>query len=294
MLGLIDVNIHLLIQNIVNGVLLGLVYALIALGLSLMFGVMGIINFAHGDFLMIAMYFSYVLALALGIEGVLTSFITVPLFVVIGVAWFYTLINRVLKADPLIQIAMTVGILMFLRNIALAIWKAEPRGLPYSALLKSITIGGITISLSRLIIAIISLAVFFALHLFLTRTKLGIAIRATAEDTETAALMGINVKLIYALTTGLSLGLVALAAALILTFTRVDPMIGTVYGLISWCIVAMAGLGTIKGIIFSGLIIGLVEALGMSLISPGARELFIYLTFILILWVRPRGLFGVR
>ncbi|RLG85794.1 MAG: hypothetical protein DRO18_05300, partial [Thermoprotei archaeon] len=235
-----------------------------------------------------------VLALALGIEGVLTSFITVPLFVVIGVAWFYTLINRVLKADPLIQIAMTVGILMFLRNIALAIWKAEPRGLPYSALLKSITIGGITISLSRLIIAIISLAVFFALHLFLTRTKLGIAIRATAEDTETAALMGINVKLIYALTTGLSLGLVALAAALILTFTRVDPMIGTVYGLISWCIVAMAGLGTIKGIIFSGLIIGLVEALGMSLISPGARELFIYLTFILILWVRPRGLFGVR
>lgn len=291
---MIDVPLHLLAQNIVNGILMGLVYALIALGLSLMFGVMGIINFAHGDFLMIAMYFSYILALSLNVEGMLTSIITVPIFIALGVAWFFTLISRVLKAHPLIQIALTVGILMFLRNIALAIWKAEPRGLPYSVLLRSIDVGGITVSLSRLIIAAISLSVFVALHLFLTRTKLGIAIRATAEDTEVAEIMGVNVKWVYALTTGMSLGIVALAGALILTFTRVDPMIGTVYGLISWCIVALAGLGTIKGIIISGLIIGLVEALGISLISPGARELFIYLTFILVLWVKPRGLFGIR
>jgi len=283
---------HLLLQNLINGVLLGLLYSLVALGLSLIFGVMGIINFAHGDFVMLAMYLTYVLAIALGVEGVTTIVITMPLFFLVGVVVYKLLIERVLGASPLIQIAVTVGLLMFLRNIALAIWHAEPRGLPYSILQQTIIIGGYVIPLSRLIAAAVSLVALFLVHILLTRTRFGIAVRATADDREAAGLMGINVKRVYATTFGLGLSLVALAGALIMTFSRADPYIGILYGLLSWCIVAMGGLGGVTGVLFSGLIIGVIEAIGISMVKAGARELFIYLTFLLILWLRPRGIFA--
>ncbi|OYT51178.1 MAG: branched-chain amino acid ABC transporter permease [Desulfurococcales archaeon ex4484_204] len=281
-------------QILINGVLMGLLYSLVALGLALIFGVMDIINFAHGDFVMLGAYLTFLIATYFLIDPTVTIALTVPLFFLLGIAVYKAIIKPVLGAEPLIQIAVTVGLLMFLRNLALAIFHAEPRGVPYTVFSTPITIGPITIPLSRAAAGAVSLAVLYIVHLLLTRTRWGIAVRATADDREAAALMGINVERVYYTTFGLGTALTALAAALIMTFSRADPYLGLLYGLLSWVIVAMGGLGGVVGVLASGLILGIIESFGMSLISAGARELFLYVTFLVVLWVRPRGLFGRR
>ncbi len=284
----------LVVESLINGVLNGLLYALVALGLALIFGVMDIINFAHGDFVMLGTYFTYIVATALLVDPTLTVFITVPLFFLLGIAIYRAVIQPILGSEPLIQIAVTVGLLMILRNTALAIFHAEPRGVPFTVFNIPLHIGPITIVLSRVVAGVISLALLFTMHLLLTRTTWGITVRATADDREAAQLMGINIRKVYAVTFGLGIALTAIAASLIMTFSRADPYVGLLYGLLSWVIVAMGGLGGVIGVLYSGLILGIIESLGMTLISAGARELFLYLTFLIIIWLRPRGLFARR
>ena len=284
----------LLCESIINGILEGLLYSLVALGLALIFGVMDIINFAHGDFVMIGAYLTYVIAVAFFVDPTVTLILTVPLFFVLGMAVYKSLIEPILGAEPLIQIAVTVGLMLVLENIALAIFHAEPRGVPFTVFNRPIFVGPFVLVLSRIVAGAISLGLLILIHILLTRTSWGIAVRATADDREAAQLMGINVKRVYATTFGLGIALTAVASALIMTFSRADPYLGTLYGLLSWVIVAMGGLGGVLGILWSGLILGVIESLGMTLLSAGARELFIYLTFLIILWFRPRGLFGRR
>ena len=291
---MIAIDPSLLLQNLVNGVFTGLLYSLVALGLALIFGVMDIINFAHGDFVMVGAYLTFVLATSFMIDPSLTAFITMPVFFVFGIVVYKLIIERVLGAEPLIQIAVTVGLLMVLRNLALMIFHAEPKGVPFTLFTQPIVLGPITIASSRLAAGIVSLVALGLIHMLLTRTKWGIAVRATADDREVAELMGINVKKVYAVTFGLGTSLTALAAALIMTFSRADPYLGLLYGLLSWVIVAMGGLGGVIGVLASGLIVGIIEALGITIVGAGARELFIYLTFFFILWFRPRGIFGRR
>ena len=284
----------LIVNALLNGIFEGLLYALVALGLALIFGVMDIINFAHGDFVMLGTYFTYIVATALLVDPTLTAFITAPLFFILGIAIYKAVIEPILGAEPLIQIAVTVGLLMILRNTALAIFHAEPRGVPFTFFNVPLRIGSITIVLSRVVAGAISLVLLIIIHLLLTKTTWGIAVRATADDREAAQLMGINIRKVYSVTFGLGIALTAIAATLIMTFSRADPYVGLLYGLLSWVIVAMGGLGGVMGVLWSGLIIGVIESLGMTLVSAGARELFIYLTFLIIIWLRPRGLFGRR
>ncbi len=284
----------LLTQSIINGILNGLLYSLAALGLALIFGVMDIINFAHGDFIMIAAYLTFIFATTLHTDAALTAVLTIPLFFILGLAIYKGIIERILGAEPLIQIATTVGLLLVLRNLALAIFHAEPKGVPVTPLGIPIYLGPIAIPLSRLIGGAVSLGALFAVHLLLTRTKWGVAVRAISDDREIASLMGINIKRVYAITFGLGIALTALPAALIMEFSRADPYLGLLYGLLSWIIVAMGGLGGVEGVLYSGLILGLIESLGCSLINPSARELYLYITFLVLLWIRPRGLFAKR
>jgi branched-chain amino acid transport system permease protein len=291
---MVTLEATLLMEGLINGLLNGLLYALTALGLALIFGVMDIINFAHGDFVMLGAYFTFLVATTLWIDASLTAFITIPLFFILGVVIYKLIIERVLGAEPLIQIAVTVGLLMVLRNLTLAIFRAEPRGVPFSILGFPVMIGTVTISAAKIVAGVVSIVILFLIHQMLTKTKWGIAIRATADDRETASLMGINVKKVYAVTFGLGTCLTAIAAALIMTFSRADPYLGLLYGMLSWVIVAMGGLGGVEGVLLSGIIIGIIESVGMSVISAGARELYIYLTFLIVLWLRPRGLFAKR
>jgi branched-chain amino acid transport system permease protein len=280
------------IQNLINGAMMGVIYALITLGLSLIFGVMNVVNFAHGDFVMLSMYFTFWIGILWGFDAVATPLITFPLLFLIGVLTYYALIDRTLRQLYVTQVAVTVGLMTFLRAITQVLWKAQPRALPYSIIQGRVMLGEYTIMFSRLVPAIVSIVAIFAVYLFLAKTWPGRAIRAASDDLDAASLAGINYRRTYALAFGLGSALTAIAAGLLMTFQQVDPSMGLRFGLLSWCILALAGLGSVPGLLISGMIVGAAEALAMAFWDPRARSLVVYLIFILVLWLRPRGLFG--
>jgi branched-chain amino acid transport system permease protein len=179
-----------------------------------------------------------------------------------------------------------------LRALTQLVWKARPRALPYSIIQGSLALGPFTIVLSRLIAAGISIAAILAVALFLNRTWPGRSIRAASDDLDAASLMGIDFRWTYALAFGLGSALTALAGGLLMSFQQVDPTMGLRFGLLSWCILALTGLGSIPGLLISGIIVGTAESLAIGLWDPRSRSLIIYLIFVLVLWLRPRGLFG--
>ncbi len=282
----------IVVQSILNGALMGCVYALITLGLSLIFGVMNVVNFAHGDFVMLSMYFSFLIGSTWGVDAVFTPAITLPLLFIFGIAAYYLLIDGTLRQKYVTQIAVTVGLMTLLRAIAQLVWKAQPRALPYSVIQGSFHIGAYNFMFSRLISAAVSIVVIGGVSLFLSKTWPGRAIRAASDDLDAASLMGVSYRSIYALAFGLGSALTAIAGGLLMTFQQVDPTMGLRFGLLSWCVLALAGLGSIPGLLISGLIVGAAESISMTLWDPRARSLVVYLIFILALWIRPRGLFG--
>ena len=271
---------------------MGCIYALIALGLSIIFGVMNIVNFAHGDFVMLSMYFTFWVGTLLGFDAVWTPIVTVPVLFLIGLLTYRAIVDRTLRQHYVTQIAVTVGLQLFLRAFTQVVWHAQPRALPYSIIQGQFMIGSYQIILSRLISALVSIVAIVAVYLLLTKTWPGRAIRAASDDLDMAALVGVNYKRTYALAFGLGSALTAIAGGLLMTFQQVDPTMGIRFGLLSWCVLALAGLGSIPGLLISGMIVGGAESLSMALWDPRARSLIVYLIFILVLWVKPRGLFG--
>lgn len=283
---------EVVIQNLINGAMMGVIYALITLGLSLIFGVMNVVNFAHGDFVMLSMYFTFWLGTLWAFDAVTTPIITFPLLFLIGVLTYLLLIDRTLRQLYVTQVAVTVGLMTFLRAITQVLWKAQPRALSYSIIQGRLEIAGYTVLLSRLIPAIVSIVAIVGVYLFLNKTWPGRAIRAASDDLDAASLVGVNYKRTYALAFGLGSALPAIAAALLMAFQQVDPTMGLRFGLLGWCILAMAGLGSVPGLLISGIIVGAAESMAMAFWDPRARSLVVYLIFILVLWLRPRGLFG--
>lgn len=280
------------IQSLVDGSMLGAIYALITLGLALIFGVMNVVNFAHGDFVMMSMYATFWMASLLTWDAVATPLITFPIMFLIGFVIYYTIIRRTLRHSFVVQIAVTVGLQYFLRGLAQVLFQAQPKALQSSIIQGSFLVGGITVLNSRLVSAIISLVVILAVSLFLNRTWAGRAIRAASDDLDIASLVGVNYQRTYAISFGLGTALTAIAGGLLMTFQPVSPVMGVTFGLLSWVVLAFAGLGSIIGLLISGVIIGSAEALTMAFWDPRARLLVVYLIFIIVLWLRPRGIFG--
>ena len=285
---------ELSLKAVLDGLLLGSLYAVAALGLSLIFGVLDFINFAHGDFLMLAMYASFWSFVIFGLDPVFSPFLTIPLFFGIGILLYKAMIKRAVKAPQLTQIALTVGLLMTFRGFAQVAWGSHPRAVPTSIVHGVITLGDFSISVSRLSIALVSIGALIVLYYFLTRTYHGLAIRAIVDDRQAAEGVGVDVGRVFALSFGLGIGLAALAGGLFMTFSHVSPVLGLRYGLLVWIVVILAGIGTIRGVLFSGWIIGIIESLTTIFWDPRASMLAIYLLFIAVLWIRPRGLWGVR
>lgn len=283
-----------LIQNIVYGLMLGGIYALAAMGLALLFGIANLINFAHGEYIMLAMYLTYVFSITFMIDPIATSFLNILIFFIIGIITYLAIFKRLLYAPPLAQIAATVGVLVLLRNLALTIWKAEPKAPPFSIFATSIYIGPINIPIDKLLAMTISIIALLALYLFLEKTMVGIAMRAAADDQDSVRLIGVNIHHLFLITVGISMTLIGLSGALIMTYQAVTPTSGLLFGLLSWAIVALAGLGNIKGILISSIIFGLADSLASGLWDPRGREIIIYGLFILVLWLKPRGLLGRR
>jgi branched-chain amino acid transport system permease protein len=282
----------ILAQVAVSGILLGGVYALISIGLTLIFGVLRVVNFAHGEFLMIAMYASFWLFHQYGLDPYVSIPVVVALLFVVGVIAMLLVIRPILRASPSMQIAATVGLSTLLQNLALVTLSANYRSVETKLSRMVLSIGPLVMGVSRLVAFLVALAITGLLFLFLQRTYLGKAIRCTAQDRTAALLMGINIDRVYLLAFAIGSALVGVAGALLMQLYPVFPTVGTYFVLAAFVVVVLGGLGNLTGALLGGFIIGLVEAFS-GFYVPELKEAVYFVVFIIVLLVRPTGLFGV-
>lgn len=281
-----------LISATVSGILIGSIYSLVAMGLALIWGVMEIINFAHGDYMMLGGFIAYTLYLA-GVDPLFSVPIAFAAIFLLGVATQRFVIDRVLGAPLVSQIAATFALLLIIR------YGAEAAFGPYTRLIKVsysevLQVGGVAIPLPQLIGFGFSVAVALILYLFLTRTYTGIALQATSQNREAAQLLGINVKRMYSLAFGIGVGIAAIAGVLLTTFYPLYPEEGGFFTLIAFIVVVLGGFGSIFGSYIGGLIIGVVESLSALFITPSLKDVVAFLVFIIMILVKPTGLFGKK
>jgi branched-chain amino acid transport system permease protein len=285
---------QMLIQTLVSGLLMGFIFSLIAVGLNLIFGVMDIVNFAHGDFLMLSMYTAFWLYTLWGVDPLFSLPVCIVFLFVIGWATYQLIIKRVLKAPMLAQIFSTFGLMVFLRNAALLAWTSDYRAVKETLVSGRIGIGGVFIPIPQLVASVGAIITFSLIYWFMQRTETGMALMATAEDAEAASLMGINSDRMYALAWGLGAACVGVAGALLSTFYYIFPEVGYLFGLLAYIIVALGGFGSITGAFIAGIIIGLVEVLFGFLVAPAFKYVFVYLIYLIVVIARPQGLLGAR
>jgi branched-chain amino acid transport system permease protein len=284
----------LLWQACVSGLLIGGVYALVALGLTLIFGVMRIINFAHGTLMMLGMYATFYLHTRVGIDPYLSVFLVGPAFFLAGVALERGLIEPNLGAPESNQLLLTLGIALFLENAALALFSPDYRSIRLPWASRAFLLGEVVVNLPRLIAFACSIVLAIALWLFLRHTDVGKAIRAAAEEREGALLVGIDIRRLYGVAFGLGSAVVAVAGSLVTPFLYVAPDVGDVFNILAFVIVVLGGMGSFVGALLGGLLVGLTESLGAAVLPGSLKQLPIFVLFVLILLFRPTGLFGRR
>lgn len=284
--------VTLLLHATVNGLILGLVYALVALGLSFIWGVMDVVNLAHAEYLMLALYATYWLWALGRIDPALAVPVVVPLFFLAGWLTYHLLVRRILRAPLATQIFATFGLLFFLRYSAFAVFGPDVRGFLEAAAPPSVPVLGVPIAVPKLVAAGGALAAFAVLALFLRRTKTGRALQAAAQNRDVALALGIPVERMYALAWGIAIASVALAGVLIFPFYQVSPTIGDAFLLVAFASVVLGGFGRVDGALVGGVAIGLVENVLGTLLAPSFKLLFVFVIFVLVLLVRPHGLIG--
>ncbi|HEU5190455.1 MAG TPA: branched-chain amino acid ABC transporter permease [Methylomirabilota bacterium] len=282
----------LLFQAVVSGLLLGGVYGLVASGLTLIFGVLRIINFAHGAVMMLGMYASYWLWVWLGVDPYLSVLLTAPAFFVLGMGIQRVVIEPNRAAAEHNQLLLTLGLALFLENLALVLWQGDFRTLRVPYANASFVIGDALVEVSRLVAAGGAVLIALALFVFLRRTDVGKAIRALAEEREGAMLVGIDVARIRAVAFGIGSACVAVAGALITPFFYIAPDVGESFNIMAFVVVVLGGMGNFIGALVGGLIVGLAESLGAALLPGSLKQLVVFVIFVLVLLFRPEGLFG--
>jgi branched-chain amino acid transport system permease protein len=281
-----------LITPILNGILLGGLYTIIALGLSLVFGVMKLINMAHGDLVILGSYFAYALLSAFGIDPILSLVVGIPLLFIIGFSIQKYLMDRVFSKSLEAPLIIAFGLSLVFQNVFQLIFSPLSRGLTTSYALESIIIGDIYIPIVYLLNIIVALIVMLALGLFLKKTYTGQAIVAASQDIMAAQLFGINTSRIFAITFGIAGAIAAVAGVFLgLTFPF-TPISGIAFLIIAFGVVILGGLGSIRGTFIGGIILGLAQTLSAHLIGASAQMLAIYIIVLVLLAVRPQGLFG--
>ena len=280
-------------QIIINGLMNGFVYALEAVGLTLTWGVMDIVNFAHGEMLLWGMYAAFWIWCLVGLDPVLSLPVVMLLIFAMGVLLYLLVIRRVLNAPPLTALLATFGLSMVLKNLTQFFWTANYKNITNPLVgSASFNIGGIYIRHDYILAAAGSLLLTFAVIWFMNRTKTGVAIKATSMNKTAAQLMGINTNRIFAITFGLSGACVGAAAALMSTFTPIYPEACALYSTLAFVIVALGGFGNIKGALYAGLLIGVAEAVGGYLIGTSFKYLVVFVIYLVAIQIRPKGLFG--
>lgn len=280
-----------LLVILVTGVLVGGIYALVAIGLNLVFGVIRVVNFAHGEFLMLGMYGAY-LASTWGLSPYVSSWLLVaPAGFLLGMLVQRFVIQRLLD-NQLMQMFATFGLIIVFQNAVLAATRGEPKSTRTAASTATFDVFGVAVSVPRLIVLLVAIVLTFVLMVFLKRTISGTAMRAVAQDRNTAALMGINVHRVYLLTFGLSAALATLAGALLSPVYTATPTIGFQFVLPAFAVVVLGGLGSVPGCLVGGLLVGVVEQLSGFYLDPALKQAVWFTLFVAALVFRPQGMFG--
>jgi branched-chain amino acid transport system permease protein len=287
------VDTTILLQLIVSGLLIGFVFSLIAVGLTLIWGVMDILNFAHGDFLMLAMFSSFLMFANFGLDPLLSLPMVVALLFMVGLLTFRWVIRPVLGYPGLIALLATFGLSIFIRNLVLFFVGPNYRVINQSILAgKNFSMLGLHFSLSQTMSAIGCVLITSAVYLLIARTKFGRSLRATSLDKDTALLMGINTNRVFALTFGLGAACVGFAGGMLSNFYPIFPEVGLNFAIMSFVIVALGGFGNISGAFLAGIFVGLVENVGGFLIGPEFKYTLVFVLYLIVISMRPKGLFG--
>ena len=282
----------LLLQVIVGGLLLGAIYALFSSGLTLIWGMMNFINFAHGEFVMLGMYVALLVVVWLGGGPATFGFAAAFALFVLGVAIYLSLIRHVMRGPMLAQILSTFGLALLLRYTAFWIFSANFVSLPQVSLSGTLNVTGILMPVPQLVAGVAAIVLTVALHLLLTRTNVGSKLLAVAEDRNAAMLMGIRPDRMQALAWGLAAGSAGIAGALMAMSYPWSPSVGETFGLTAFVVVTLGGFGSVPGALYAGLIIGLIQALSAYWFGPIYKDIVVYALFAALLWLRPQGLMG--
>jgi branched-chain amino acid transport system permease protein len=286
-------NSQKLFQTVASGLLTGGIYALIGIGLTIIFGVMRVVNFAHGALLMAGMYATYFIFTNLHIDPFLSLVLVMPLMFVVGVGLQKMFIAPVLKAPELNQILLTEGISILLVNVALLVFTGNYLTMTTSYAGATVQLGGVSVSLPQIGAFAIALLLTGTFYTFLMRTDTGRKIRATAQDAEAAQILGVNIKRIQSLTFGLGVAAAGAAGTLLMPiYYRVEPNVGSPFTLKAFVVVVLGGMGSVTGALVGGIVLGIAEALGAVYISTGYKDAVAFVIFLLVLTLRPAGLLG--
>ncbi len=281
-----------LLDAITSGILMGLIFSLIALGLTIIFGVMDIVNFAHGEFLMVGMYVAYWCNVLLGMDPLVAMPVSISAGIILGLASHYLLVKHLLRGPMVAQLFGTFGLMLFIRYMVLFLWGPNFRTVSHGLIIgKSTVIGGVVFDLAKVVPSLISILAFLGVSYFINNTRVGKALQATALDAEAAGYMGIHTDRMNALAWAIGGGTVGLAGALLVNFWYITPEIGLLFVMIAFATVALGGFGSIKGAFYAGVIIGVLETL-VGVKAPNFKFTVVYAAYFLIVVFRPQGLFG--
>jgi branched-chain amino acid transport system permease protein len=282
----------ILLQTFASGVLIGLIYALVAVGLTLIFGVMEIVNFAHGEFLMLGMYGAFWMYALAAFDPIWSLPITAIGLFFVGAVIYQLVIKRIIGAAPVSQIFTTFGLMILLRGIAQYLWKPDFRTIDQSSVSGHVSLLGVQLGLPQVVAGVGAVVTTLAVYLFLNRTRVGVALEATAADREAAQLMGIDSQRMFTLAWGLGAACAAVAGALLATFFPIFPEVGGSFVLIAFVVVVLGGFGSVAGAFWAGIIVGVVEVMGGLLIGPQFKTAIVLGLFLVVLMWRPQGLLG--
>lgn len=291
----------MVIDALLQGILMGLLFALVALGLTVIFGVMDIVNFAHGEFLMLGMYTVYWTNFFLKIDPLIALPLSAVIGVLLGLASYYWFIKYLLRGPAIAQLFGTFGLMLFLQYMAMFLFSADYRMIDKGFLVgKSLSVGPFVFDGTKLAAGILSLVSFAIVYYFLYKTRIGKALQATAINKEAATYMGIRTDRMNALAWAIGGGTVGVAGGLLVNFYYAYPMVGILFVMIAFACVALGGFGSIKGVFFAGLLIGILEMIfpvfgqliGSDFLGPHFKFTIVYLAYFIIVVVRPQGLFG--
>jgi branched-chain amino acid transport system permease protein len=295
-----DADMNFILEGTINGILMGSIYGLTALGLTVIFGVLKVINFAHGSLIMVSMYVAYWAIIFTGVHPYIALIIVVPVMYFFGYYLQDIIIKPIFKAEkdirePITVIIVTTGVWYILDNLTLLIFGPQYRNIQNNPLRgKMLEIGDMLISVPKLWGFITAVITASAIYWFLQKTRTGRAIRATSLDREAASLMGINQFKIYNIAFGIGTAIVGISAVTLVPFYNIFPTVGVLFDIKGFIIVVLGGLGSIGGAILGGIIIGLIESIAPMFMTATWAEAIVYGLFLVVLFVKPSGLFGVK